>query len=121
MSPLELVKEVERYQLEKVGRTFTHSTDYGTDLLEMGWILAFSEVGEGKKCRSVVGKLTARVEVIPQELEGRPNGTVSRQGEISGCCLCLSTEQGMTGKNGLLDLNQCGMCYWTSVLVMDWP
>ncbi len=41
----ELVREVERYQLEIVGITSTHSLGSGTTLLERGWTLYFSGVG----------------------------------------------------------------------------
>jgi len=43
----ELVREVERYQLDMVRLTSTQSTDSGTKLLERGWTLSFSGVGQG--------------------------------------------------------------------------
>ena len=42
----ELVREVERYQLDMVGLTSTHSTGSGTKLLERGWTLHFSGVAQ---------------------------------------------------------------------------
>jgi len=38
---------VERYQLDMVGLTCTHSTGSGTKLLERGWTLSFSRVAHG--------------------------------------------------------------------------
>ena len=43
----ELVREEERYQLDIVGLTSTHSTGSGTKLLERGWSLTFSGVAQG--------------------------------------------------------------------------
>ncbi|KAI3375033.1 hypothetical protein L3Q82_021548 [Scortum barcoo] len=44
----ELVQEVERYQLEIVGLTSTHSLGSGTQLLERGWTLHYSGVAQGE-------------------------------------------------------------------------
>ncbi|KAK3513328.1 hypothetical protein QTP70_012375 [Hemibagrus guttatus] len=55
----ELVREVERYQLEIVGLASTHSLGSGTQLLERGWTLFFSGVRHGEKCRAGVGLLIA--------------------------------------------------------------
>ena len=41
---LELVREVERYQLYLVGLTSMHSSGYGTKLMERGWTLVFTVV-----------------------------------------------------------------------------
>ncbi|KAI3359248.1 hypothetical protein L3Q82_002768 [Scortum barcoo] len=43
----ELVQEVERYRLEIVGLTSTHSLGSGTQLLERGWTLHYSGVAPG--------------------------------------------------------------------------
>ncbi|KAI3363727.1 hypothetical protein L3Q82_001341 [Scortum barcoo] len=43
----ELVREVERYRLEIVGLTSTHSLGSGTQLLERGWTLHYSGVAQG--------------------------------------------------------------------------
>jgi len=43
----ELVREVERYKLDMVRLTSTHSTGSGTKLLERGWTLSFSKVSQG--------------------------------------------------------------------------
>ncbi|KAK3542019.1 hypothetical protein QTP86_010364 [Hemibagrus guttatus] len=55
----ELVKEVERYQLEIVGLASTHSLGSGTQLLERGWTLFFSRVPHGERRRAGVGLLIA--------------------------------------------------------------
>ncbi|KAK3514902.1 hypothetical protein QTP70_034587, partial [Hemibagrus guttatus] len=55
----ELVREVERYQLEIVGLASTHSLGSGTQLLERGWTLFFSGVPHGERRRAVVGLLIA--------------------------------------------------------------
>ncbi|KAI3366306.1 hypothetical protein L3Q82_000425 [Scortum barcoo] len=44
----ELVREVERYRLEIVGLTSTHSLGSGTQLLERGWTLHYSGVAQGE-------------------------------------------------------------------------
>uniref|UniRef100_A0A8C5CRJ5 Reverse transcriptase domain-containing protein n=1 Tax=Gadus morhua TaxID=8049 RepID=A0A8C5CRJ5_GADMO len=53
----ELVREVERYQLDLVGLTSTHSLSSGTVLLDKGWTLFFSGVAEGVRRRAGVGIL----------------------------------------------------------------
>ncbi|KAK3512667.1 hypothetical protein QTP70_020882 [Hemibagrus guttatus] len=55
----ELVREVERYQLEIVGLASTHSLGSGTQLLERGWTLFFSGVLHGERCQAGVGLLIA--------------------------------------------------------------
>ncbi|KAK3571606.1 hypothetical protein QTP86_015341 [Hemibagrus guttatus] len=55
----ELVREVERYQLEIVGLASMHSLGSGTQLLERGWTLFFSGVPHGEKRRVGVGLLIA--------------------------------------------------------------
>ncbi|KAI3376921.1 hypothetical protein L3Q82_000017 [Scortum barcoo] len=44
----ELVREVERYRLEIVGLTSTHSLGSGTQLLERGWTLHYSGVAQAR-------------------------------------------------------------------------
>lgn len=52
--------EVQRYWLDLVGLTSTHSLGSGTQLLERGWILDFSGVAHhGKQLRAGVGVLIA--------------------------------------------------------------
>jgi len=51
----ELVREVERYQLDMVALTSTHSTGSGTKLLERGWTLSFPGVAQGVGARRVWG------------------------------------------------------------------
>uniref|UniRef100_A0AAV2L504 Uncharacterized protein n=1 Tax=Knipowitschia caucasica TaxID=637954 RepID=A0AAV2L504_KNICA len=55
----ELVGEVERYRLEIVGLTSTHSLGSGTQLLERGWTLHFSGVSRGERRRAGVAILIA--------------------------------------------------------------
>ena len=55
----ELVCEVERYRLDMVGLTSTHSMGSGTDLLERGWTWSYSGVVQGQRRRAGVGLLTA--------------------------------------------------------------
>ncbi|KAI3355946.1 hypothetical protein L3Q82_004492 [Scortum barcoo] len=45
---LKLVREVERYRLEIVGLTSTHSLGSGTQLLERDWTLHYSGVAQGE-------------------------------------------------------------------------
>ncbi|KAI3363710.1 hypothetical protein L3Q82_001324 [Scortum barcoo] len=51
--------EVERYRLEIVGLTSTHSLGSGTQLLERGWTLHYSGVAQGERRRAGVGLLIA--------------------------------------------------------------
>uniref|UniRef100_A0AAQ6IFT4 Endonuclease/exonuclease/phosphatase domain-containing protein n=1 Tax=Anabas testudineus TaxID=64144 RepID=A0AAQ6IFT4_ANATE len=55
----ELVLEVERYRLEIVGLTSTHSLGSGTQLLERGWTLFYSGVALGERRWAGVGLLIA--------------------------------------------------------------
>uniref|UniRef100_A0A672J0X3 Endonuclease/exonuclease/phosphatase domain-containing protein n=1 Tax=Salarias fasciatus TaxID=181472 RepID=A0A672J0X3_SALFA len=55
----ELVREVERYRLDIVGLTSTHSLGSGTQPLEKGWTLHFSGVARGERRRAGVGLLVA--------------------------------------------------------------
>uniref|UniRef100_A0AAR2JPA7 Endonuclease/exonuclease/phosphatase domain-containing protein n=1 Tax=Pygocentrus nattereri TaxID=42514 RepID=A0AAR2JPA7_PYGNA len=55
----ELVREVERYRLDIVGLTSTHSLGSGSNLLERGWTLFFSGVAHGERRRAGVGFLIA--------------------------------------------------------------
>ncbi|KAI3374146.1 hypothetical protein L3Q82_006010 [Scortum barcoo] len=69
--------EVERYRLEIVGLTSTHSLGSGTQLLERGWTLHYSGVAQGERRRAGVGLLIAPqlsrhvLEFTPGEREGR--------------------------------------------------
>ena len=56
---LELVEEVERYRLDIVGLTSTHSSGSGTQVLERGWTLFFAGVAPGERRRAGVGFLIA--------------------------------------------------------------
>ncbi|KAI3361857.1 hypothetical protein L3Q82_001978 [Scortum barcoo] len=73
----ELVREVERYRLEIVGLTSTHSLGSGTQLLERGWTLHYSGVAQGERRRAGVGLLIAPqlrrhvLEFTPVKREGR--------------------------------------------------
>ncbi|KAL7866069.1 hypothetical protein SRHO_G00113160 [Serrasalmus rhombeus] len=55
----ELVHEVERYRLDIVGLTSTHSLGSGSNLLERGWTLFFSGVAHGERWRAGVDFLIA--------------------------------------------------------------
>ncbi|MDG2555341.1 reverse transcriptase domain-containing protein [Vibrio parahaemolyticus] len=55
----ELVEEVERYRLDIVGLTSTHSSGSGTLVLERGWTLSFAGVAPGERRRAGVGFLIA--------------------------------------------------------------
>ena len=46
----ELVREVEKFRLDIVGLTSTHSKGSGTSLLERGWTLVHSGVATGERC-----------------------------------------------------------------------
>uniref|UniRef100_A0A8C6KHB6 Endonuclease/exonuclease/phosphatase domain-containing protein n=1 Tax=Nothobranchius furzeri TaxID=105023 RepID=A0A8C6KHB6_NOTFU len=56
----ELVAEVERYRLDKVRLTSTHSIGSGTQVLERGWTLSFAGVAPGERRRAGVGFLLAQ-------------------------------------------------------------
>ena len=56
---LELVQEVERYRLDLVGLTSTHSVGSGTMLLDWGWTLSYSGVAQGVRRKAGVGILTS--------------------------------------------------------------
>ncbi|TWW69273.1 hypothetical protein D4764_18G0000790 [Takifugu flavidus] len=56
---LELVGEVERYRLDMVGFTSTHSVGSGTQVLEGGWTLFYAGVAQGERRRAGVGFLLA--------------------------------------------------------------
>ena len=55
----ELVREIERYQLEIVGLTSTHCLGSGTQLLEKGWTLFHPGLAYGERRRAAVGLLIA--------------------------------------------------------------
>lgn len=55
----ELVEEVERYRLDIVGLTSTHSIGSETKLLDWGWSLSYSRVDLRERPRAVVGILTS--------------------------------------------------------------
>ncbi|TWW81632.1 hypothetical protein D4764_01G0014470 [Takifugu flavidus] len=55
----ELVREVEKFRLDIVGLTSTHSKGSGTSLLERGWTLYHSGVADGERQRAGVAILVA--------------------------------------------------------------
>ena len=55
----ELVREVEKFQLDIVGLTSTHSKGSGTSLLERGWTVFHSGVATGKRRQAGVAILIA--------------------------------------------------------------
>jgi len=111
----ELVREVERYQLEIVGLTSTHSQGSGTELLERGWTLFYSGVTRGERRRAGVGLLVSpqlsrlvleftpvdeRVASLHLQVEGRtltvvsaygPNGSTEYQAFLASLGRVLET------------------------------
>ena len=94
----ELVREVEKFRLDIVGLTSTHSKDSGTTLLERGWTLFHSGVANGERRRAGVAILVAprlsayMLELTPSGREGSlppPQGG----GTDPDCCLCLWSKQ----------------------------
>ena len=94
----ELVREVEKFRLDIVGLTLTHSKGSGTSLLERGWTFFHSGVVTGERRRAGVAILTAPpawclyVGVYPGRREGSlppPSGG----GTDPDCCLCLWSKQ----------------------------
>ncbi|TWW61044.1 hypothetical protein D4764_05G0011340 [Takifugu flavidus] len=55
----ELVRKVEKFRLDIVGLTLTHSKGSGTSLLERGWTLYHSGVANGERRRAGVAILVA--------------------------------------------------------------
>ncbi|KAK3518594.1 hypothetical protein QTP70_005480 [Hemibagrus guttatus] len=55
----EPVREVEQYRLEIVGLASTHSLGSGTQLLERGWTLFYSQVPHGERQQAGVGLFIA--------------------------------------------------------------
>ena len=53
------MEDVERYRLDIVGLTSTHSSGSGTQVLERGWTLSFAGVAPGERRRAGVGFLIA--------------------------------------------------------------
>ncbi|KAK5913431.1 hypothetical protein CgunFtcFv8_007964 [Champsocephalus gunnari] len=96
---LELVREVERYQLDLVGLTSTHSVGSGTLLLDRGWTLFFSGVAQGVRRRAGVGILTSPrlgaslLEFTPVDERVASLRLRVMGGENSDCCVCLCTKQ----------------------------
>ena len=50
---------MERYQLDLIGLTSTHSVGFGTEVLERGWTLSYSGVDHGERHQAGVGILTS--------------------------------------------------------------
>ncbi|KAK3530884.1 hypothetical protein QTP70_004399 [Hemibagrus guttatus] len=94
----ELVREVERYQLEIVGLASTHSLGSGTQLLERGWSLFFSGVTHGERCRAGVGLLIAP-QLSRHVLEFSPvnKRVVSLRLRAEDRCLTVVSAYGLNG------------------------
>ncbi|KAK3545223.1 hypothetical protein QTP70_002063 [Hemibagrus guttatus] len=123
----ELVREVERYQLEIVGLASTHSLGSGTQLLERGWTLFFSGVphgerrraGAGDRCLTVVSAYGPNgsmdyptfLEILRGVLEGAPTGdSIVLLGDFNAHVGNDSdTWRGVIGRNGPPDLNSSGV------------
>ncbi|KAI3365318.1 hypothetical protein L3Q82_010408, partial [Scortum barcoo] len=114
----DLVREVERYRLEIVGLTSTHSSlGSGTQLLERGWTLHYSGVAQGERRRAGVGLLIAP-QLSRHVLEFTPvNERVASlrlrvvdSGDFNAHVGNNSdTWRGVIGRNGLPDLNSSGV------------
>lgn len=52
------MQEVECYQLDIAGLTYTYITGSGAKFLERCWTLAFSGVAQGKRCEAGMGIVT---------------------------------------------------------------
>ncbi|KAK3543152.1 hypothetical protein QTP70_011945 [Hemibagrus guttatus] len=91
----ELVREVERYRLEIVGLTSTHSLGSGTQLLERGWSLFYSGVPYGQRRRAGVGLLIAP-QLSRHVLEFSPvnKRVVSLHLQTGGRCLTVVSAYG---------------------------
>lgn len=88
----ELVEEVERYRLDIVGLTSTHSS--GTKILDRGWSLSYSGVDLCERPQAGVGILTsprlgaAQLEFVPVD-----DRVAWMRLRVFDCCVCICAKQ----------------------------
>ena len=89
-----LVREVERYRLEIVRLTSTHSSGSGTSVLERGWTLFYAEVVPGERQRACVGLLIAH-QLYANVLEFTPVDE-----RVASLCLQIGEQEPLPSDSG---------------------
>ncbi|KAI3360026.1 hypothetical protein L3Q82_014350 [Scortum barcoo] len=98
----ELVREVERYRLEIVGLTSTHSLGSGTQLLERGWTLHYSGVAQVHVAPGTLGR-RSMIDFVVVSSDLRPyvlDTRVKRGAELSTNRSPPGGELGSAGRGG---------------------